>query len=114
MATSSASTSASTTSESAVECTTGTSAASNVLSILRCSRSSELSGNGKVQQNPPLGKCRSHGHGAFDLKSVSPAQREIIERIIGKTIRQNLTLGSGLVVGTLVPLAPVDSFLEEL
>ncbi len=69
--------SATTTSKSVAECTAGTSAASNILSLLRCPRPLELSRKRNIQQNPkpPSGKRRSCGHRTFDPKSVSPAQR---------------------------------------
>ncbi len=35
---------------------------------------------GESSAEPTFRECRSHGHGAFNLKSVSPAQRGIILR----------------------------------
>ena len=56
------------------ESTAGTSSES--LSVLRCPRPSELARKRKIQRNPPpSGKRRARGHGTFDPKSVSPAQR---------------------------------------
>ena len=59
------------------ESTAGTSSESpSLLSVLRCPRPSELARKRKIQRNPPpSGKRRVRGHGTFDPKSVSPAQR---------------------------------------
>ena len=48
----------------------------SLLEKLRCPKPSELARKTKVQQNSsPKGKRRARGHGTFDPKSVTPAQR---------------------------------------
>ena len=64
------------TAESTCESTAGTSSESSMPSLhLRCPRLSELCRRRAIQRNPPSGKRRARGHGAFDPKSVGPAQR---------------------------------------